>query len=143
MKNKKISKLYIIPLVLIIIGVYLVVDYNTKIRSGSIIGDEEKTITVVVTDKARVSWIDGSTNYLIYSRDSDGNPRVFLNMDYGDKWNCSDFQEQIDVGSIYTFTTIGERIPEKSSYPNIMEYELVFEGPITKQIENTWIEYGN
>ena len=114
---------------------------SLKPQSGSIIGKEESSIIVQVTDKERITWVDGSTYYLVFCRDIYGNPQVFLNKDYGSKYNCSDFQEQLDVNSIYLITAIGERIPEQSAYPNITSYELLYKGEVTKRIENTWQEF--
>jgi len=92
----------------------------------------ERTFTVRVTDKLRVSYghLWNTHKYLIFTMDdATDTVQVFENTDSAPrlKFNSSDFFARIQVGKTYTFTTIGLRLPFLSLYRNIIDMELVEE----------------
>ena len=85
----------------------------------------ENTVTLAVTWKERVSSgnIFQRHYYLIYGELEDGTPCVLENSDspQRNKYNGSDFYQQIDIGKVYTFFVTGERNAKYARYPNIIE----------------------
>jgi len=83
---------------------------------------------VKVTDKARVSYglLFQDHKYLIYTVGQDGTPHVFEDTDdpYFGKLNSSDYYAAIERGKCYRVTSVGERDPARSAYPNVIEIEL-------------------
>lgn len=106
--------LYIVIGVLVILGV---------IWSCSLSFNDTQ-YTVTITDKERVNKGD-SSKYLVYCEDKEGNSLVFENTDCALrwKWNSSNVQGELKVGSTYTITVVGVRIPIFSSYQNIISVE--------------------
>lgn len=83
---------------------------------------EYSNLTVI--DKSYSGKTDG---YIVWFEDSEGTPYEFVNEDeflYG-KFNSSTVQGKLKEGSVYNIKTVGWRIPFLSSYPNIVQYELV------------------
>ena len=85
----------------------------------------ENIVTIKVTWKERVSsgGFYQQHYYLIYGELEDGSPCVLQNADspQRNKYNGSDIYQQIDIGRVYTFFVTGERNPNRSRYPNIIE----------------------
>jgi len=82
----------------------------------------KQSFTATITNTV----IDDGMTYFILTK-TDGSEMVYENNDslvYG-KFNSSDYLMKMKVGSKYTFTTIGYRIPFFSSYPNIITYDLI------------------
>lgn len=99
---------------------------------GSILtsfNDTEYVVTVTNKDRVYQKDIDGNTDskYLVYCDLDDGGTRVFENTDtfIRGKWNSSDFQGRLKVGSKYKITVVGYRLPFFSSYENIIRVEEV------------------
>lgn len=73
-------------------------------------------VTTVVTDKERVCETKGDCRYLIFTEAG-----TFENTDslFMGKFNSSDVQGSINVGSEYDIVARGWRIGLLSSYPNV------------------------
>ena len=90
----------------------------------------EKTYTITITDKDRITQRSGDTvtsKYLVFGDDEDGNSLVFENTDVllRLKFNSSNIQGKLKVGKTYDVTVIGFRIPIFSAYENIIDcYEI-------------------
>jgi hypothetical protein len=82
------------------------------------------TYEVTITDK---SYSGDSDGYIIWAEDENGTQYEFTNKDkfICGKFNSGTIQGQLKEGYTYRITTIGWRIPLFSSYPNIIEYELI------------------
>jgi hypothetical protein len=70
-------------------------------------------------------WAKG--HYLVYTIDSDGVPRVFVNDDsiLRGKLNSSDIYTLITIGNSYRFDVVGRRSTGGSQYENIISMELI------------------
>lgn len=79
---------------------------------------------VTVIDKSYSGESDG---YLVWVEDENGVQYELQNEDIllKGKFNSSTIQGKLKEGEKYNITTVGWRIPLFSSYPNIVEYELV------------------
>lgn len=90
----------------------------------------EKTYTITVTDKDRITQRSGDTvtsKYLVFGDDEDGNSLVFENIDtlIRFKFNSSNIQGRLKVGKTYDVVVVGFRIPFLSAYENIIDcYEI-------------------
>lgn len=62
------------------------------------------------------------TKYMVFTRDE-----VFENTDsaWHNKFNSSDFYNELTVGKTYKFTVYGYRIPMFSTYRNIIDFKEV------------------
>ena len=95
-----------------VIGIFAATSFN----------DTEYTVTV--TDKERVVGND-SSYYLIFTEDQNGEVLVFENTDniFRGKFDSSNIQGELKIGSTYNITVVGYRIPFLSMYQNIIEIE--------------------
>ena len=87
----------------------------------------EKTYTITITDKDRITQRSGDTvtsKYLVFGEDEDGNSLVFENTDALLRWkfNSSNIQGSLKIGKMYDITVVGFRIPIFSAYENIIDY---------------------
>ncbi len=80
-----------------------------------------RTYTATVTEKV-VKRYDKSDKYIIFTKLSEGNIRVFQNTDslLELKFRSSDLQAKIETGKSYEIETYGWRIPLFSWYENIL-----------------------
>lgn len=118
-KTVVLTIIFIILLVLMLILssiIYTIAAYNN-------------TNTYIVTIEDKVVKSDGgdSQKYLIFTKTSNGEERVFENTDalFAGKFDSSDYYAKIKIGKTYKFKTIGFRIPFLSEYENIIEFEEV------------------
>ena len=81
--------------------------------------------TVTITDKERTH--SGSEKYLVFTEDENGNVMVFENADslLRWKWDSSDLQGELKIGSTYEVTVVGYRVPIFSWYENIISIKEV------------------
>lgn len=81
--------------------------------------------TVTITDKERTH--SGSEKYLVFGEDFDGNVIVFENSDslLRGKWDSSNLQGELKIGSTYEITVVGYRVPLFSWYENIISIKEV------------------
>ena len=95
-----------------VIGIFAATSFN----------DTEYTVTV--TDKERVVG-NASSYYLIFTEDQNGEVLVFENTDniFRGKFDSSNIQGELKIGSTYNITVVGYRIPFLSMYQNIIEIE--------------------
>jgi len=86
----------------------------------------EKTYTITITDKDRITQRSGDTvtsKYLVFGDDENGNSLVFENTDaiLRLKFNSSNIQGGFKIGKTYDVTVVGFRIPVFSAYENIID----------------------
>lgn len=81
---------------------------------------------VTVTDKERVEY-DGSSQYLVFTEDEQGNVIVFENTDnfLRGKWNSSNVQGELKSGHTYKVIVVGYRVPFLNMYQNIIKIEEI------------------
>lgn len=106
-----LGKLIVIILcVAVVIGISAATSFN----------DTEYTVTV--TDKERVNDGD-SSYYLVFTEDKNGNVFVFQNEDnlLRGKFDSSNIQGELEIGSTYDIVVVGYRVPFLSMYQNIIE----------------------
>jgi hypothetical protein len=120
-KHIPVQAILVLTAILIISGAGLFLQFN------------DHTYTATVTDKDRIflNSDDGAASaYVVYTKDANGNVRVFRNSDslFRWKWTSSDMQGYIEVGETYTFTVTGCRIPILSAYENIIKVEPADDG---------------
>lgn len=84
------------------------------------------TAVMTVTDKERVNK-DDTSYYLVFGKDMDGQTVVYKNTDniMRGKWNSSEMQGEMEVGSTYQVELVGYRVPLLSWYENILKVEEV------------------
>lgn len=84
------------------------------------------TAVMTVTGKERVNK-DDTSYYLVFGKDMDGKTVVYKNTDniLRGKWNSSEMQGELEVGSTYQVNLVGYRVPLLSWYENIIEAEKV------------------
>lgn len=82
--------------------------------------------TITVTDKERITE-SGSSRYLIFGEDENGDIKVFENTDIfiRGKWNSSDIYGNLKVGNTYNIVVVGYRVPFFSWYQNIVSYKEI------------------
>ncbi len=119
MKNKVSILAWIalaVPVFLFVYVLYLSVagNFNTH------------TAIMTVTDKERVNK-DDTSYYLVFGKDPDGQTVVYKNTDniLRGKWNSSEMQGELEVGSTYQVNLVGYRVPLLSWYENILKAEEV------------------
>ena len=97
--------------------------------SSAIMSFNDTEYTVTVTDKERVNK-SNSSYYLVFTEDADGEVRVFMNDDnvFRKKFNSSDVQGELKIGSTYELTVVGYRVPFLSMYQNIIGVRSVDNG---------------
>jgi len=80
-----------------------------------------ETVDVMVKKSERMSQ-KGGAKYLVFTKNE-----VFENTDsaWHNKFNSSDFYNELEVGKRYSFKVYGYRMPMFSSYRNIFEYEAI------------------
>lgn len=85
-----------------------------------------RDVVGTVTDKD-IKRSDREDKYLIYTKDSDGNPQVYEITDslLAFRFNSSDVYASIEVGKTYRFRVGGKRNTLLSWYPNIYEFEEI------------------
>lgn len=84
------------------------------------------TAVMTVTGKERVNK-DDTSYYLVFGKDMDGKTVVYKNTDniLRGKWNSSEMQGELEVGSTYQVNLVGYRVPLLSWYENIIKAEEV------------------
>lgn len=90
------------------------------ISAATSFNDTEYTVTV--TDKERVVQ-SKSSYYLVFTKDENGNVLVFKNDDelLRGKFDSSNIQGELEIGSTYDIVVVGYRVPFLSMYQNIIE----------------------
>lgn len=110
--------------ILIILGILIIIALTILCNFN------EKTYTITITDKDRITQKSGDTvtsKYLVFGDDEDGNSLVFENTDtlLRFKFNSSNIQGRLKTGKTYDVTVVGFRIPIFSAYENIIDcYEI-------------------
>ncbi len=81
----------------------------------------KKVYTVTITEKI-IKNSNKSSRYLVYTRKENGKIKVFENTDLFliGKFDSSDIQARLKVGSKYVLRTRGYRFPMLSMYENIV-----------------------
>lgn len=94
----------------VVVGISVAINFN----------DTEYTVTV--TDKERVVQ-NKSSYYLVFTEDKNGNVLVFKNDDepLRGKFDSSNIQGELEIGSTYDIVVVGYRVPFLSMYQNIIE----------------------
>jgi hypothetical protein len=129
---KNIKPKHIMVLVVVVpvalLGLSVIQHYVWIPYQQSLIVHEDVKITVTKTERVTYGVFAQEHKYLIYGYDPDtGEPVVVENVDdpkYG-KYDSSNVYALILPGHTYSLTTVGERAPPGSLYPNIIEYEEV------------------
>lgn len=113
-RNNIITFMEFAAVLIIIIG-FICYPYVTR---------SQDTITI---NKTEVKRSNNSDKYLIFATDSNGEKVVLENTDSIAflKFDSSDIQGELEVGTTYNIETSGIRIPFLSVYKNILEIEKV------------------
>ena len=107
-----------------LIVVLLCVALASAFSVATSFNDTEYTVTV--TDKERV--VDGdSSYYLVFTENENGEVLVFENEDnvFRGKFDSSNVQGELKIGSTYDIVVVGYRVPFLSMYQNIIEVRSV------------------
>jgi hypothetical protein len=119
-KKFKIITIVIIALYLSMVNFVIPLAYDAH--------EAEYVGTVVWKERVQYGMLWWATSeYLIYTINEDGIPRVFKNTDttLRSKFNSSDLYALIDIGETYRFNVVGYRDHVFFDYENIIKFESV------------------
>ena len=104
----------------------LVIALVLCLLGGCCVSFNDTEYVVTITDKERVVT-DGSSYYLIFAEDANGESLVFENTDnwLRGKFDSSNTQGELREGCTYKITAVGIRVPLFSWYPNIIDVQEV------------------
>lgn len=119
MKKRK-KNVYIVT-VLFVVAVFAIFGFSTYV-----VGFNDHTATITVTDKERINK-DNDSYYLVFGEDENGNGVVYKNVDaiIRGKWDSSTMQANLKIGETYEVVLVGYRIPLFSSYENIISVKEI------------------
>lgn len=91
---------------------------------NKVLNSREVTVTVTKTE---VKKAGGDDKYLVYTKDENGDTRVFEITDSLFKWrfDSSDLYGEIEKNETYRFTVCGRRVRSFSIYPNIYKADKI------------------